>query len=241
MSRRFRMARAAVAGLAAALAGATACSTGRPTASRADIRMWIHFDQALELQLALVRGDLGRARDLAGQLGETREVEGIPAGSEVFLRAVREHAATVESSRDPTGAANGAARLAGACGACHEEYDVGPIFDAAPAPPDPGANHMLEHVWGLDRLWEGLVVPSDERWQAGARILADHEVPMELLTPGTSQLGLELKALGLEASADRDLEARIRRLAEVLRTCTSCHSRSQLPTAPRSQAAPSAP
>lgn len=204
-----------------------ACATGRPAGPETDVRMRIHFDQAVEVQFAVVKGDLVRVRELGARLAEPRSIPGLPPGAGTHLEAVREAALAVARAVDVEEAASASARLAGTCGRCHREFGVGLPFAAVPPPPAPGSDHMAEHVWAVDRLWEGVVLPSEARWQSGAVVLAAHEVPMTLLTPGTSQLGVQLKTLGLEASTDASPAARTLRLAEVVSTCAACHARSR--------------
>ena len=70
------------------------------------------------------------------------------------------------------------------------------------------------------------MTPSAELWEQGARMLADHAVPMDLLKHGTSGMGVEMKALGLEALNETTTEGRAARYAEILGTCAGCHAAS---------------
>lgn len=210
--------------LLALLAG---CARPAPAPATPQDGMWLHFQDVSEVQLAMARGELERAREAARRVEEIRVIPGIPEGWEAEVDRLRRYAAAIRTARTFEIATSAAAHMAASCGACHQAHDVGPIFTAVPAAPEPGeVEHMVEHVWAADRLWEGLMIPSDERWTAGARVLAEHLVPMHLLARGTSGLGVQLKSLGLDAMHDTTLQDRAQRYAEVLNTCADCHRRS---------------
>lgn len=189
--------------------------------------MWLHFGDVAALQLAIARGDLVAAGEAARRVEEAEAIPGIPQGWEEDVTQLRRYAEAIRSARTFSVAAEAAAYMVASCGDCHVSHEVGPIFSQVPAAPEVGeVDHMVEHVWAADRMWEGLMIPSDQRWMAGARVLADHAVPMQLLAQGTSPLGVQLKALGLEAMGDRTLDERAGRYAEILNTCADCHLRS---------------
>ena len=213
------------AGLAAcALLGAAACAVP-PAPASGPAQMWIHFDGAAEMQFALVQGDLARAQRAARRVEQATDTAGLPGGAEDELQRLRAHARDVREAESFGVAAMAASLLAAGCGECHAAHDVGPRFAPVPAPVDPAAvDHMVEHVWAADRMWEGLVIPSAERWEAGARVLAQHAVPMDILAPGTSGYGLALKALGLEALEVEESRSQARIYAGVLVNCATCHA-----------------
>lgn len=219
--------RAASALAFAAMALSTACTPSAPEPLEPGEDMWVHFGDVATIQLAMARGELDRARRAAERVEESRDIPGVPEGWDEDVEQLRRYAEAIRSARSFSVAAEAAAYMVASCGDCHVSHDVGPIFGDVPAPPEVGeVDHMVEHVWAADRLWEGLMIPSDQRWMAGARVLADHAVPMDLLIQGTSPLGVQLKALGLEALGDGTLDQRAGRYARILNTCADCHTRS---------------
>ena len=64
--------------------------------------------------------------------------------------------------------------MAQSCGECHKELET-EIVAAAPLPPTGDAliDKMKRHKWASNRLWAGLVGPSDEAWKSGAEVLAE--------------------------------------------------------------------
>jgi hypothetical protein len=88
---------------------------------------------------------------------------------------------------------------------------------------------MQRHRWAAARLWEGLVVPSDEAWKAGALALSDAPLSPELLTPGKSpvpkvgELELSVHDLGRRAQTLVGADARAELYGQALATCSACH------------------
>jgi hypothetical protein len=89
---------------------------------------------------------------------------------------------------------------------------------------------MQRHQWAAERLWDGLVVPSDEAWQAGALALSEAPLAPQELTPGKSpvpkvgEMEQMVHALARQAlDADR-AEVRAHVYGQVLAACAACHA-----------------
>jgi hypothetical protein len=88
---------------------------------------------------------------------------------------------------------------------------------------------MIRHLWAADRMWEGLVGPSDEAWTAGAQALdrdwAEGRSLIRAAADSEATVGLigRIRALGHEALDTRVPKARAAVYAELLRTCNGCH------------------
>jgi cytochrome c553 len=224
------------AGLAVLLLGvAGSCmTTGRRLPTTAREQMWSHFVQSAHLQYSVALGDVEAAREAAREIEETDPVPGIPPEALSELSVLRLRARDLQAATDLSSASMAAARVAAACGDCHRVHHRGPTFtDVAPAPDSDDVDHMVEHLWAADRMWEGLTIPSGDHWEAGARVLADHVVPMELLPRGTPGLGVRLKSLGLDALGDRSAADRAQRYAQILETCATCHSQAGVARGPQ--------
>jgi len=130
-------------------------------------------------------------------------------------------------------AAAAVAAMAGQCGDCHRR--AGYVLDAGELEPfadghepETLAERMQRHVWAADRMWEALVMPSEHAWLQGASALASS--PSELspleapLSPKLANALVELRALGARALDARDWTARIDTYANLLVSCSSCHS-----------------
>lgn len=198
---------------------------GATTAQMAD-----HFDGALAIRDALIEGDLEAARRGARALLKRRPA-GLPAQPPRYLAEFRAAAQAVMDAPDRGMAARAVGRLAASCGACHRGSSVR-VKLAAPTPPptDPGAaGHMRRHLWAADRLWEGLVAPSDEAWARGSTALADAALRPEALSPDlplyprVEALALRVHALADEGVTAADTGHRIDIYAGLLATCARCH------------------
>jgi cytochrome c556 len=195
-----------------------------------------HFGQTLEIQQAVIEGDLETARAAAKWMAEHKDVEEFPAGSEISLEWMNKAAETVVGATDLGGAAAAVAEMGYACGACHSHLEEGStLIMSEPEAEDPG--HMKGHDWAVVRLWEGLVGPSDEAWMAGSSVLA--EVPLRPtslpeahpsaqdaaeLTAKISSLEEQVHLLGVKAGQIEDAKKRAHAYGELLATCADCHT-----------------
>jgi mono/diheme cytochrome c family protein len=210
--------------VAAALVAACA------TASTED-HMFEHFERAGEIQSALIRGDLEGARPAARRLAEDEGAEGLPSWSEPYRATFSEEAGTVAAAESLDDAVAGAARLYRSCGACHQAVPGGPRFtvgDEAPPDVDPVA-HMGRHLWAVDRMWAGLVGPSEESWARGLAALQDDPLKAEDLPGGTArEEDVEEMAELLHREAYRATQAsnwndRTEAYGRILASCAGCH------------------
>lgn len=97
---------------------------------------------------------------------------------------------------------------------------------------DSFSTRMHRHAWGSERLWEGLMAPSDAAWQAGAAALAHAPVKTPKLPAGApkdfaSSL-TKLRDLGVQASQATSAEERSKVYALTLAMCAECHSQAAI-------------
>jgi cytochrome c553 len=191
------------------------------------------FSRTVDIQTGVVLGDLERVRDAASWLATREEKGSFPEEVDVFQAEIRGYAALMGQDRDLATVATRTGLMAGACGRCHQAVDGGPRFVVGNGPPPgaPGAQAMIDHLWAADRMWEGLVGPSDNAWQAGARALegawsrggaAD---PEAVPTGSMDRQGIpdRMVSLAREALDATSQEARGEVYGEILSTCTACH------------------
>lgn len=210
----------------------TACSSrydpnGEPSMSS-------HFGAAYDVQSAVIRGDLKAVREPAAWLSE-HDTPNVPVGSEMYLTELQRAAQQAQDATTLDEAALAVGAIGRACGACHSEFLTGPeaIQPAAAVSGDELSSHMARHAWATDRLWDGLVIPSNGEWVRGARALAEapfeasavagdkstdagYVKEIELLENRSHELGS--KAAGLSDVADR-----VSLYGELLTTCGYCH------------------
>jgi hypothetical protein len=88
---------------------------------------------------------------------------------------------------------------------------------------------MRRHLWAADRLWEGLIGPSDERWRVGAQVLRDAALYTDALTQDVAKyeqvtkLAWTVHEIGARADITRDRHARSELYGQLLGTCARCH------------------
>ena len=129
-------------------------------------------------------------------------------------------------------AAKATARVGAACGDCHKGHGATVKFSIEGALAEGGdaAAHMTRHVWASARLWEGLVVPSAEVWQTGAKALDEVPlVPEERTDDDELMTEVQLTAnrvheLGAAARQALDPDMRAATYGELLATCSRCHT-----------------
>ena len=188
-----------------------------------------HFTAITEIERALVANDLARAKERATWLAEHRPHDAVESW-EPHLDAVAEAARSLAASEDLAGAAKLAATLGNECAACHLETTAITSFPYAelPAAGSDTKSQMKRHQWAADRLWEGLIGPSELSWIQGAEILAAGEFVPQVTLPDDKRAEVaafasKAHALG-RAAVDAERSARSNLYAELLVTCSSCHA-----------------
>ena len=214
----------------------TLTSARAPETLSLGARMHEHDVRGAAMRDAVARADLEVARREATVLAALR-VEGVadPAWR-ARLEAMNVAAARVASAKALPEASNAVAEVARTCGDCHR---LGGPSPSAIEPPEkePGvAAGMKRHDWAVARLWDGLVIPSDRSWQAGARVLRDAPLEPAPIAPGESPVpAIGELAIGVLATSVHDLavrasvtDASVDRgavYAELMTTCAACHAR----------------
>jgi hypothetical protein len=194
-------------------------------------RMRQHFSQGAAIRDAVIRADLNAIREPATWLAEHPQTD-LPASAASNVREMQRLASAVASAPDLAQAAQGVAKLAAACGACHTAVNATPTLVAAfpRGENETLAGHMRKHYRAADLLYRGLVVPSDHSWNAGATALIGDPVELELQRASTPQPEIEalakrLHGLAQEAAKAANAAARSEVYGQMLATCSDCHQR----------------
>jgi mono/diheme cytochrome c family protein len=189
-----------------------------------------HFYIAAWARDTVVYGDIDALREPLASLAHYQYPPEMPAGVSELQAA----AALTAKADNLAAAAAGIAAMARVCGECHRKLGLGivakqrPIDTSTPNKVDAISGRMFRHGWAAERLWEGLVAPSDQAWTAGAAALA--HAPMR--TPKTKQPVTEkfaqslraIRDLGARASIATSMEERTNIYAQTLATCAQCHA-----------------
>ena len=182
------------------------------------------------LRDAMVRGDLDRAKSEAKVLSELRLAGPTSGLFRHLLEAMKEAAARASGASDLEDASRDAGVVAKTCGDCHTVFGRPGMIVPQPAAPASGVRAAMQrHQWAAEQLWEGLVVPSDDQWNAGALALAEAPLAPEALTPGKSpvprvgELARTVHDLGRKAAAVERVDMRADLYGQMLSTCADCH------------------
>lgn len=195
-------------------------------------RMIGHYENVSRLYTEAAAGRLSGVRTEATELLARESGEGLPTRVASHVEELRTYAGLAARAPDVTSAASAVARVAAACGSCHRSMKRGPTYEVVTGPPadgNPLATRMLRHTWAADRLWDGLVGPSDQSWRAGASVLRDAPLFTDALTHDVAQyepvtkLAWTVHELGARANSARDQSVRAALYGELLGTCASCH------------------
>ncbi len=189
------------------------------------------FSRTFELQTGIIQGDLSKAKAAAAWLVEGLEGEGPSTATDEHLTRLRGYAALISQAETIEAAARQTGQLAGACGNCHLATGGGPHFVVGTDRPDGRGltQTMIRHFWAADRMWEGLVGPSDEAWAAGASALdAEWAVPEDLEVDAGSAETAEgyartIRELAGDARSATRQEDRASVYGALLDTCNGCH------------------
>ena len=193
--------------------------------------MKAHFVRANKLQDAVLAGNLAEAQ-AQGRWLATHDKEEVPEGWRRYLEPFQSEASAVANATSIEAAAAAVAGMAAACGGCHAANHVTPKIGSSPVigrAPNVKA-HMTAQLQALDRLWDGLMIPSDQAWREGAGLLARVAVPEKALQKEGLDKADSAKVLAetlrsLSTSAARAAKAeRPQAYAELLTTCVGCHA-----------------
>lgn len=194
--------------------------------------MQAHLERISAIKDAILAGRLRQTREPAAWLAAHEPMEDLPLSFEPFVLSMRGHAEAIVAADDIPAAAAGVTAIANDCGGCHiaSEIDLEFGYDEEPPSWSDLQSHMQRHLWAIDRLWEGLIGPSDASWSRGIRMLA--EAPL-LGTEATwdeeaahgDELAHRVHDLGRQAASALTPLDRAEVYSEMIGVCAECHTR----------------
>jgi cytochrome c553 len=203
----------------------------QPAPPELGMTMTEHFVHASALEQSVIDGDLENAKIHADWLVSELPVQALPNTWQPSLERMQAAAREVSKTEDLAAAATATGKVIETCGACHAALGAGPKF--GPVPPLPegesGPARMQRHQWAAQRMREGMIGPSDERWQLGASAVSvapPEPCPIEnaeVLPKDVLQLREKIYELGARAAVTKTAEDRAVVYGEYLSTCAGCH------------------
>lgn len=206
---------------------ANAHAAARPAGSPSEEMMRSHFKETELIRKAVIEGNLSAAVAPAKALAHVEGLEELGKNWRVAVESLQEASSRIGSSPDMTGAATATADIGRACGVCHR-VGAGPKANVG-SPPEAGTtldSRMKRHVWATERLWEGLYVPSDAAWNAGASALAGDTFPAPILKKGgvhARSAAERFQKTAAKSASLKKAEERAQNYATLLETCSACH------------------
>jgi cytochrome c553 len=192
--------------------------------------MKAHYHEVLTMQDAVIRGDLSAVAPSAKAVAGQEPPSGLPPVATSYVNALREAATRAAGTTTLAAASQETASLLATCGQCHVAVGTRP---APPMPPSTTVGgvvgHMLDHQRAVDRMLQGLVVPSATLWREGAEALRVAPLHRGDLPRSSKMTGAVTAAekrvheLADAAIALSEPSARAGSYARILTTCADCH------------------
>jgi hypothetical protein len=191
-----------------------------------------NLSKTVDIQTGVVQGDLEKAQKAAAWLLAREDEMIVPPEGAEYQRAMLSAAGRITEATELRAVATETGQLAGGCGSCHMAVKSGPRFVVGNEAPEGTSQEaqMIRHLWAADRMWEGLVGPSDEAWEAGAKAMAETQPTLARVfrasTSSAEPEGFlrEVNLLANEAVAATSLAERADVYGRLLNTCNRCHS-----------------
>jgi len=182
-----------------------------------------HFLDTARMREAIVMGKLAELHAAAAAVADDPWTPKLRQDYRPYIETMRAVARSAQTAESVVSGAAALGKLGDACASCHLKFG-GPGSPIAPLPMAEGADPgMVEHALATERLWEGLILPSDISWLSGARVL--QEAPK--LDSDVSQVAAaarHLSDLAKTATAATATE-RSKVFGNILLTCNACHER----------------
>lgn len=190
-------------------------------------RMHERYAGVQRIEYAIVSSKLDDVRSSAKSIAALDEPDVLPAW-QPYLAGVKTAALDLATAGDVMDAAPLAAELGRQCARCHQAIHARITFREPPRP-DRGTrlvDTMAGHQWAVARMWEGLIAPSDDRWDSGAKVL--QRAPLTFVAE-SGELGIAddvvlIRLFARRATELKDQADRAELFGRLLGTCVRCHS-----------------
>ena len=212
--------------------------SAQETVSEVETEAAEHMHQNLTyittIKAFIIMGRLEGTRQPANWLATNEPLPNMPKSYEPFAEFMRSSARQVEEAEDLQTAADAVSLMAQNCGNCHRasHMDVEFGYDALPAEWSDSETHMQRHQWAMDRLWEGLIGPSDAAWSRGSAVLSAEPRPVDVSDSVTAvqaenveDIAREVHELGKASEGLTSQSDRSRLYGRILGLCADCHTR----------------
>lgn len=213
--------------------GSESSAAGPKQESSLRQQMHEHFVHLSSAQSAVIEGRLDAAKSATASVWPSARPSELPPKWSPYIGSLKAGVELMGGATELETAAMAVSAIGRACGDCHRAFGIATIGEAEQSsapPPESLGDYMRLHQWAADRLWEGLVGPSDAAWTSGAQALLRErldpaKIPEEILVkPGMKQMVEQVHTFA-EAAARPGLEGpeKQRLYGEFLGGCARCH------------------
>jgi len=195
-----------------------------------------HLARITTIKSLIIMGNLDGVREPAIWLADHEAVSGLPEDFEPYVGLMRQYAREVNNALDLKSAAIAVSGMARTCSNCHlaNEVEIEFGYDQMPADWSDTVSHMQRHQWAADRLWDGLIAPSDTAWDRGMNMLVDvplhpddvtDENSADVDTAALDRIARRIHKLAGLGTIATTPTARSELYGEMLGLCADCHTR----------------
>jgi cytochrome c553 len=182
---------------------------------------------------AVITGDLAVAKQLAEKLANNKELLSVFADWGLHTKDMQKEIEQVAASTDLRSASAHTAAAARTCGRCHEALGVATLDEKSGQPPsesDDIGGIMRRHQWAINRMWVGLIAPSNSSWMAGAKELTEIAYQAQNQPEAKSNKELpsllsEIEKLAVAAAKAVTNPEKTQVFGQLLTTCSGCHQK----------------
>ena len=187
------------------------------------VEMQAHHAEADAAREAIIAGDLDGAKASGAKLASRMPIPDLPAADQAAVKASAvslSEAASLEVAAQHFGA------LSVGCGQCHAARGVQPQLSAPTLPPvhEGFDAQMQRYHWAAERMWQGLVLPSDAAFDEARAAL--RKIPTDGFRPQLDSrlpVGAESMDAAVHASAAAAGPGAGDAYGAMLLTCALCH------------------
>lgn len=184
----------------------------------------------------IIQGNLGVAQSLARRLTRDEAWENMPEQGRPFVDQIQANAMQILDTNDLGEAAHFVGIMGRNCGNCHLTFDVMLDFgfDQPPQNSSDMRTHMQRHQWSVDRMWAGLIGPSDQAWRHGSYMLIDEPIASgdvldrsmatNLSADELAEAARLVHEIGANGANALSLRSRAVVFGELIGLCADCHS-----------------
>jgi cytochrome c556 len=185
--------------------------------------MLTHYADTVGMRRALVTGKSDDYKAAAAAVANDGWTPRLRGDYQPYVEAVRSAARSGVTTSSVVSAAAVLGKLGEACASCHVKFG-GPGSPVAPEQLTESADpSMVAHAVATDRLWEGLILPSDTSWSSGMEVLLDAP-KLDSDVADVSAAARHLRDLARQGKS-ADVAQRGQIFASVITTCAGCHER----------------